>query len=66
MNRKLREYSEAGVRLVWIVNPRKRTVRVHTAVDHSVLFSEDQSLEGGAALPGFVLPLNELFVKDEP
>jgi Uma2 family endonuclease len=66
MNRKLREYFEAGVQLVWIVDPRKRTVRVHTAVDQSVVFSGDQSLDGGAALPGFVLPLNELFVKYEP
>jgi Uma2 family endonuclease len=62
MNRKLREYFEAGVRLIWIVDPKKRTVRVHTAVDQSVLFAEDQSLDGGAVLPGFVLPLNQLFV----
>jgi Uma2 family endonuclease len=66
MNRKLREYFEAGVRLVWIVDPKKRSVRVHTAVDQSVLFVEGQSLDGGAVLPGFVLPVNELFVKDEP
>ena len=66
MNRKLREYFEAGVRLVWMVVPNKRAVRVHTAVDQSVLLAEDQSLDGGAVLPGFVLPLNEQFVKDEP
>jgi Uma2 family endonuclease len=64
MNRKLREYFEAGVRLFWMVDPTKRIVRVHTAVDQSVLFAEDQSLDGGAVLPGFVLPLSELFVKD--
>jgi Uma2 family endonuclease len=66
MNRKLREYFEAGVRLVWMVDPNKRAVRVHTAVDQSVLLAEDQSLDGAAVLPGFVLPLNEQFVKDEP
>jgi Uma2 family endonuclease len=66
MNRKLREYFEAGVRLIWIVNVKKRTVRVHTAVDRSVLFADDQSLDGGDVLPGFVLPLTELFLKDEP
>jgi Uma2 family endonuclease len=66
MSRKLREYFEAGVHLVWLVDPRKRTVRVHTAVDHAVLFSEGQSIDGGAVLPGFVLPLNELFAEDEP
>jgi Uma2 family endonuclease len=66
MNRKLREYLEAGVRLIWIVDPKKRTVRVHTAVDQSVLFAASQSLDGGAVLPGFRLPLSELFVKNEP
>jgi Uma2 family endonuclease len=66
MDRKLREYFEAGVRLVWMVDPRKRTVRVYTAVDQSVLVKEDQSLDGGAVLPGFILPLCELFAEDEP
>jgi hypothetical protein len=49
-----------------MVDPKKRAVRVHTAGDQSVLFAEDQSLDGGTVLPGFVLPLNELFVKGEP
>jgi Uma2 family endonuclease len=66
MDRKLREYFSAGVRLVWIVDPRKRTARVYTAVDQSVLIKEGQSLDGGAVLPGFVLPLSELFADDEP
>jgi Uma2 family endonuclease len=66
MNRKLREYFEAGVRLVWMVDMRKRTARVYTAVDQSVLIKEGQSLDGGAVLPGFVLPLSELFADDEP
>jgi Uma2 family endonuclease len=66
MTRKLQEYFEAGVRSVWMVNPRKRTVRLYTAVDQSVLLAEDQSLDGGTVLPGFVLPLRELFVENEP
>jgi Uma2 family endonuclease len=66
MTRKLGEYFAAGVRLVWMVDPRKRTVRVYTAVDQSVLIKEGQSLDGGAVLPGFVLPLNELFANDGP
>jgi Uma2 family endonuclease len=64
MARKLREYFEAGVRLVWFVDPRKRTVRVHTAVDESVLLKEHQVIDGGAVLPGFKLRLSKLFVSD--
>ncbi len=66
MERKLREYFTAGVRLVWMVNPRARTVRVHTALDQSVLFNEDQSLDGGTVLPGFVLRLKDVFTRDDP
>jgi Uma2 family endonuclease len=66
MAKKLGEYFGAGVRVVWLVDPRKRTVRVHTAVDQSVLIKEGQTLDGGAVLPGFVLRMDELFVSDEP
>ena len=66
MARKLREYFEAGVRSVWIVDPKKRTVRQYHALDQSVLLSEDQSLDGGAILPGFVLRVKDIFARDEP
>jgi len=66
MKRKLGEYSAAGVRLVWMVDPGQRTARVHTAVDQSVLIKKGQALDGGAVLPGFVLPLDELFANTQP
>jgi Uma2 family endonuclease len=66
MNRKLGEYFGAGVRLVWMVDPKKRAVRVHTSVDESVLLKEGQSLDGGDVLPGFALTLAELFAPPEP
>jgi Uma2 family endonuclease len=66
MAKKLGEYFGAGVQVVWLVDHRKRTVRVHTAVDESVLVKTGQTLDGGAVLPGFVLRLDELFLTDEP
>ena len=66
MAKKLGEYFGVGVKLVWMVDPRKRTVRIHTAVHQSVLFKEGETLDGGAVLPGFVLRLDELFANDEP
>jgi Uma2 family endonuclease len=66
MAKKLGEYFGAGVQVVWIVNPRKRTVQVYTAVDRSVVFTESQTLDGGDVLPGFVLRLKELFPTDQP
>jgi Uma2 family endonuclease len=59
MARKVREYFDAKVRLVWLIDPKKRTARVFSTVEKSVLIRADQSLDGGDVLPGFVLPLAE-------
>jgi Uma2 family endonuclease len=66
MARKLGEYFQAGVRLVWLVNPKTQTVHVYTAVDQLVLLKGDQALDGGDVLPGFSLSLFELFARNEP
>jgi Uma2 family endonuclease len=63
MDLKVREYFLAGVRLVWLVDPGKRTVRVYTAPDQSVRLSEGQALDGGDVLPGLRLPLREVFAR---
>jgi Uma2 family endonuclease len=60
MARKVREYFEAGVILVWLIDPKKRTARAFTALEKSVLIQPDQSLEGGDVLPGFTLRLSDL------
>ena len=48
------------------ITPRQRTVTVYTAPDQSVGLREDQTLDGGAVLPGFTLPLRELFAELDP
>jgi Uma2 family endonuclease len=65
MERKLRDYFQAGVRLVWYLDPKARTMRVYTSPDQSVLVSEGQVLDGDKVLPGFELPLAELFARAE-
>lgn len=61
MDRKLHEYIEAGVRLVWYVYPRDREVHVYTTTDDCKVISAEQALEGGEVLPGFTLPVASLF-----
>jgi Uma2 family endonuclease len=63
MRRKRREYFEAGVRLVWIVDPTTRTVDVYTEIENPVSLRESQSLDGGSVLPGFTLDLRALFAE---
>jgi Uma2 family endonuclease len=65
MKRKLREYFEAGARLVWYVDPSKRTVTVYTAVDRFTVLHEDDTLDGGDVLPGFSLSIREWFAEAE-
>jgi Uma2 family endonuclease len=61
MARKRREYFAAGTRLVWQVDPVARTVAVYTAPEQVTVLHEEETLEGGAVLPGFTLPLREFF-----
>jgi Uma2 family endonuclease len=61
MARKVREYFASGCRLVWLVDPRDRTVAVYTSPAKAVVLKEKQSLTGGDVLPGFQLPLQNLF-----
>jgi Uma2 family endonuclease len=52
---------DAGVRLVWIVNPKQKTVSVHSRTGETALLRPGGTLDGGEVLPGFSLPLDELF-----
>lgn len=61
LEEKLRDYFDAGVRLVWYVYPALREVHVfRSAADRTVLRDGD-TLDGGAVLPGFALPLTAFF-----
>jgi Uma2 family endonuclease len=65
MSRKLDDYFDAGVRLVWFVDPRNRTVETFTGKESSKVLQEDQTLTGGKVLPGFSVTLKELFADAE-
>jgi Uma2 family endonuclease len=63
MTQKLKDYFFCGVKLVWLVDPRKRTVQVSRSLDESVLLSEQDELTGEPVLPGFRLPVARIFAK---
>ena len=58
---KIREYLAAGVPLIWLLDPRRRTVRVRAADGTDRLLNEADALDGGDVLPGFRLPVARLF-----
>ena len=63
MDRKLRDYLEASVRLVWYVYPDQREVHVYSSRAQATVFGEQETVTGGTLLPGFSLSLKELFAE---
>ena len=63
MARKRRDYFEAGVRLLWLVDLDARVVTVFTGPEESSTLDPNGVLDGGAVLPGFTLPLPGLFAE---
>ncbi len=62
--KKLREkihfYLAHGTKIGWLVIPEKRLVDVYTPDDEFFL-GEDETLSGGDMLPGFTLPVKNIF-----
>jgi Uma2 family endonuclease len=63
---KVAEYLRAGVTLVWVVYPRTSQVHVYESPSSIRVLSRTDELDGGEVLPGFRLPLTELFLESAP
>lgn len=61
MNRKLQEYFLGGSSLVWFIYPDPPHARIYTTPDRFEEIDQTGTLEGGELLPGFSLPLQQLF-----
>lgn len=61
MTRKIAEYFAAGVKLVWVIDPKKKAATVYTSPTKFKELDETGVLEGGRVLPGFRLPLADVF-----
>ncbi len=61
MRQKIEEYFTIGVRLVWIVSPRRRSVVVYRSPADQREYGDTEDLTGEAVLPGFRIPVASLF-----
>jgi Uma2 family endonuclease len=62
VDEKVARYLADGVRLVWVVNPRAASVQVYTASTiQSARLTAEHTLDGGDVLPGFTLPVSQIF-----
>jgi Uma2 family endonuclease len=61
---KLVEYFENGTRLVWVIHPSEKYVLVYrSAQEPDRLLKSADSLDGEDVIPGFTLPVADLFQK---
>jgi Uma2 family endonuclease len=64
VNAKVTTYLQAGTRLVWVIWPRTRTIYAFRAGGADTLGLDDR-LDGGDVLPGFSVPVAEIFAVGE-
>jgi len=60
---KVADYLKAGTRLVWVVYPKERFVRVHRSSAESFLVGEKGTLAGDPVLPGFTLTVADILAR---
>ncbi len=60
VNEKVADWLAAGTRMVVVVNPRNRTVNVHTT-DGTTTLAMGDTLDGGDVVPGWQMPLADMF-----
>lgn len=60
------DYFANGVRVVWIVYPNRRRVEVYSGLDQYRPLTDGDTLDGGDVLPGFNLPVADLFDRTPP
>jgi len=58
---KVTMYLQAGVRTVWLVDPAKRKVTIFLPDEPLTTLGVGESLNGGKVLPGFTVPVAEIF-----
>lgn len=58
---KVAGWLRAGSRMVVVVDPSNRTVRVHRSLTDATTLAGDGEIEGGDVVPGWRLPVRDVF-----
>ncbi len=61
VHQKVRDYLDAGARLVWVVASEAKTATIYRADASARLLREADHLDGEELLPGLSIPLAEVF-----
>lgn len=58
---KVAEYLRAGVRMIWVVDPRNESVTVYRTAGRGLTLWDGEVLDGEDVLPGFLCPVSQFF-----
>lgn len=58
---KVKEFLEAGTRIVWLINPRRKSITIFRADNSITALRTTDTLSGEDVIPGFSLPVTEVF-----
>ena len=58
---KVADWLNAGTRMVIVINPRTRWVTVYRAGNSVQVYKEDDVLDAGDVVPGWTMPVREIF-----
>jgi Uma2 family endonuclease len=64
INEKIQDYFRCGVRMVWVIYPAQVQVYVYDSPTKVSVIEKAGTLQGGDVLPGFQLPLVNLFATE--
>ena len=60
---KVAQWLESGAGAVWLVSPKLHTVTVYRSLTEIVVLTENDTLDGGDVVPGFQIPVAEIFAE---
>ena len=63
VDEKVADWLAAGTRMVVVVNPRNKTVKVHRSPTDVVTLTMTDTLDGGDVVPGWQMPIADIFAE---
>jgi Uma2 family endonuclease len=64
LQKKMQEYLANGARLGWLIDPYEKTVHIYRPNQEPEILNNPPTVSGETVLPGFVLDLSEIYVRD--
>ncbi len=60
---KVEEWMKARTLLLWVASPKLRAITVYRSLTDIMILTEKDSLDGGEVIPGFRIPVAEIFAE---